>query len=133
MKTAALCNKRNLINVDAQKLKKAQSELINAYQKEQIEYVQGQINKIRNLVEDKQSWIVWQTVNEASKRKSTSIAKLKAASQEEQIHTWKEHFKNLLGKSPKVTDKPIMKIINNQLDTKLEPFTQELNVVLRKV
>ena len=47
---------------------------------------------------------------------------------------WKEHFKNLLGKSPKVTDKPITKIINNQLDIKLEQFTlEELNVVLAKI
>ena len=85
MKTASLCNKRNLTNAKAQKLK-AQSELINTYQKEQIEYIQGQINKIRNSVEDRQSWIVWQTVNEVSKMKSTSRAKLKAASQEQQIH-----------------------------------------------
>ena len=40
-------------------------------------------------------------------------AKLKAASQEELIHMWKEHFKYMLVKYPKVTDKPMMKIINN--------------------
>ena len=37
---------------------------------------------------------------------------------------WKEHFKNLLGNSPEVTDKPIQKIINYQLDIKLGLFTQ---------
>ena len=42
-----------------------------------------------------------------SKKKGTLRAKLKAPSQEEQIQMWKEHFKNLLGNSPKVTDKPI--------------------------
>ena len=69
-----------------------------------------------------------------SKRKCTFRAKLKAASQEERIHLWKEHFKNLLEKSPKVTDKPITKIINNQLDIKLGQFTQkELDVVLMKI
>ena len=69
-----------------------------------------------------------------SKRKSPSRAKLKAASQEEQIHTWQEHFKNLLGKFPKVTDQPIMKIIDNQLDIKLRQFAQEeLDVVLKKI
>ncbi len=31
----------------------------------------------------------------------------------------------LLGKSPKVTDEPITKIINNQLDVKLGQFTEE--------
>ena len=69
-----------------------------------------------------------------SKKKCTSSVKLKAASQEEQIHLWKEHFKNLLGKSPKVTDKPITKIINNQQDIKPGQFTQEeVDIVLTKI
>ena len=29
----------------------------NTYQNRQLEYIQGQINKIRNSVEDKQIWI----------------------------------------------------------------------------
>ena len=77
---------------------------------------------------------MWQTVNEVSERKSTTRAKLKAASQEEWIYLWKEHFKNLLGKSSKVTGEPITKIINNQQDIKLGQFMQEeLNVVLTKI
>ena len=40
---------------------------------------------------------------------------------------WKEHFKNLLGNSP------ITKIIINQLDIKLEQFTQELIVVPTRI
>ena len=36
-------------------------------------------------------------------------------------------------KIPKVTDEPIMKITNNQLDIKLGQFSQELNVVLIKM
>ena len=51
-----------------------------------------------------------------SKRKSSSRVKLKAASQEKWIHMKIEHFKNLLGKSPKVKDKSIIEIINYQLD-----------------
>ena len=42
-------------------------------------------------------------------------------------------YKNQLENSPKVTDKPIMKIINNQQDIKLGKFTQELNVILTKI
>ena len=65
-----------------------------------------------------------------SKRKNTA----RAASLEEQIYLWKEHFKNLLEKSPKVTDKPITKMINHQLDIKLGQFTQEeLDVVQTKL
>ena len=79
MKTTSLCNRRNPTNVNAQKLKKAQSELANEYLKEQTEYIQEQIDKIRDSVEDRQSRIAWQTVNEVSRRKITVKAKLKAA------------------------------------------------------
>ena len=69
-----------------------------------------------------------------SSRYSTARAKLKAAGQEERIQKWKEHFKNLLGKSVKVTDEPIMKIIRNQLNIKLGKFMRkEFGVVLRKI
>ena len=61
-------------------------------------------------------------------------AKLKATSQEEQIHLWKQHFENLLGKPPKVTPKLITKIISNQSDIKQGQSTQEkLYSVLRKI
>ena len=65
---------------------------MNAYQKEQIEYIQGLINKIGNFVEDKQSRIAWSTVKELSQRKSTSRDKLKADTQEERIYIWKDHI-----------------------------------------
>ena len=69
-----------------------------------------------------------------SRRKSTAKAKLKAISQEERIHVWKQHFENLVGKPPKVTNEPITKIISNQLDIKLGQFTQEvLDSILRKI
>ena len=59
---------------------------------------------------------------------------MKAASQEERIHQWKQHFENFLGKPPKVTHEPTTKIISNQLDMKLGQFTQEeLDSVLRKI
>ena len=47
--------------------------------KEQTEYIQNQIDKIRDSVEDRQSRIAWQTINEVSRRKNTAKAKLKAA------------------------------------------------------
>ena len=52
-KIVSLCNISNPTNANAQKLKKTQNELIYACQKEQIQYIQGQINKIRNSVEDR--------------------------------------------------------------------------------
>ena len=69
-----------------------------------------------------------------SRRKGTAKAKLKATSQQEQIHLWKQHFENLLGNPSKVTHEPVMRIISKQLDIKLGPFMQEeLNLVLRKI
>ena len=69
-----------------------------------------------------------------SRRKSTVKAKLKATSQKERIHPWKQYYENLLGKPPKVTHEPITKIISNQLDIKLGQFTQEeLDSVQRKI
>ena len=60
IKTASKCNRRNPTNINALKLK-AQKEFANIYLKEQTEYIQNQINKIRDLVEDRQSRIAWQT------------------------------------------------------------------------
>ena len=47
---------------------------------------------------------------------------------------WEQHFKNLLGSPPKITDEPITRIISKQLDIKLGPFTkEELDSVLKKI
>ena len=104
------------------------------YLKEQREFIQNQIDKIRDSVEDRQSRIAGKTINEVSRRKSTTKAKLKAANQQERIKPWKQHFKNLRGNPPKVTHEPITRIISKQLDIKLGPSTQEeLDSVLRKI
>ena len=76
------CNRKNPTNTNALKLKKAQNELTNIYLKEQTEYIQNQIDKIRDSVEDR---IVWQAINEVSRRKNSTKAKLKATNQQERI------------------------------------------------
>ena len=80
VKTASKCNRKNPNNNNALKLKKAQNGLANIYLKEQTEYIQNQIDKIRDSVEDRQSRIAWQTINEVSRRNSTAKTKLKATS-----------------------------------------------------
>ena len=85
-------------------------------------------------MEDRQSRIAGQTINEVSRRKGIVKAKLKAANQQERIKLWKKHFENLLGNPSKVTHEPITRIISKQLDIKLGPFTEEEpNSVLRKI
>ena len=132
VKTTSKNYQKNPTNTNARKLKMAQYQLAGIYIKKPTEYIQNQIDKIRDLVEDRQSRIVWQTINEVSRRKNTAKAKLKAANQQERIKLWKQHFKNLLGNQLKITHEPITKIISKQLDIKLGPFTQEeLDSVLR--
>ena len=134
VKATSKCNRMNRTNTNVLKLKKGQNELANIYLKEQTEYIQNQIDKIRDLVEDKQSRIAWQTINKVSRRKSTAKAKLRATSQQNRIHLWKQHFEKLLGNPPDVTHEPITRIISKQLNIKLGPFAQEeLDSVLRKI
>ena len=134
VKTASKNYRKKPTNTNALKLKTAQYQLAGIYIKEQTEYIQNQIDKIRDSVEDRQSRIAWQTINEVSRRKNTAKAKLKAANQQERIKLWKQHFENLLGNPPKITHEPITRIISKQLDIKLGPFTQgELDSVLRKL
>ena len=134
MKTASKSYRKNPTNTNARKLEKAQYQLTGIYLKEETEYIQNQIDKIRDSVEDRQSRIAWQTINEVSRRKSTAKAKLKAASQQERVKLWKQHFENLQGNPPKVTNEPITRIISKQLNIKLGPFTkEELDSVLRKI
>ena len=112
VQTASKSYRKNPTNTNARKLKTAQYQLAGIYIKEQTEFIQNQIDKIRDSVEERQSSIAWQTVNEASRRKSTAKAELKAANQQERRKLWKQHFENLLGNPPKVTHKPITRIIS---------------------
>ena len=115
-KTASKSYRKNTTIANARILKKAQYQLVGIYLKEQTEFIQNKIDKIRDSVEYGQSRIAWQTINEVSGRKNTAKAKLKAANQQERIKLWKQHFENLLANPPNVTQEPITRIISKQLD-----------------
>ena len=115
------------------KFKKAQKDLVDTYESEQRMYILNQIDKIKNATENRQSSIAWKIVNEVTGRKTYSNSKLKASSQEERLKLWKEHFQNLLGNTPSVSDKPIETITNDTLNIKLGHFTMtELEAVKMK-
>ena len=59
VKTASKNYRKNPTNTNALKLKTAQYQLAGIYIKEQTEYIQNQIGKIRDSVEDRQSRIAW--------------------------------------------------------------------------
>ena len=78
VKTASKNYRKKPTNTNALKLKTAQYQLAGIYIEEQRKYIQNQIYKIRDSVEDRQSRIAWQTINEIIRRKNTAKAKLKA-------------------------------------------------------
>ena len=112
VKTASKNYRKNPTNTNALKLKTAQYQLTDIYIKEQTKYIKNQIDRIRDTVEDRQSRIACQTINEVSRRKNTAKAKRKAANQQERIKLWKQHFEKLLGNPPKITHEPITRIIS---------------------
>ena len=72
VKTASKRYTKNPTNTNALKLKKAQNELASIYIKEQTECIQNQIDKFRDSVEDRQSRIAWQTINESTMKPTES-------------------------------------------------------------
>ena len=102
VKSASKSYRKKPTNTNTIKIKTAQYQLAGIYLKEQTEYIQNHVDKIRDSVEDRQSRIAWQTINEVSKRKSIAKAKLKAANQQERIKLWKQHFKIQQGNPPKL-------------------------------
>ena len=57
------------------KTKTAQYQLAGIYIKERREYIQNQIDKIRDSVEDRQSRIAWQTNKRSEQKKEHSQSK----------------------------------------------------------
>ena len=86
-------------------------------------------------MEDRQSRIAWQFLNEVSIRKSTVNPNWKLQANKKDVKLWEQHFLNLLGNPPKITDEPItIELSCKQLDVKLGPFTkEELDSVLRRI
>ena len=83
-----------------------QYQLAGIYIKEQTEYIQNQIDKIRDSVEDRQSRIAWQTINKVSWRKSTAKAKGKNKTVEtafrKSTHRKETHRKLRMNQSPEL-------------------------------
>ena len=142
--TEAVTQKRNLVKTlskvknkrqtksNKAKFKQSQQELSDVYDLEQEEYVKEKIKEIEQATANNQSSTAWKIANEISGRKSTATSKIRATSQEERLKKWKDHFHNLLGKQPKVTNATIRRIVNHELDIKRGNFTMEEVRLARK-
>ena len=113
------------------RFKRAQAALAKTYQAEQTAYLQSKIDLIASTHANRQAAAAWKPVNEVCKRKSTNKSKLKASDQNERLQLWEQHFKNLLGKPPRLVESPVNRAINNELNVKKGMFTmKELTTVL---
>jgi exonuclease III len=125
LKKAAKLKNLNPCRANRHLHRTAQADLKEAYENERASYIQGQINEITNASINKQSAKAWKVVNEISGRKSSNRAKLKASDDEERLEKWKQHFQNLLGKTPTVNTQQTQRIIEEQLDIRTGLFTMD--------
>ena len=111
----------------------AQRALTYAYESEQKKYIEQKINELKTANENNQSSLAWKIISEISGKKRPNKSKLRANSQQERLNLWKNHFSNLLGKNPVVSDAPIQNIVNENLPFNWGNFTMnELESVLKK-
>ncbi|XP_071958787.1 uncharacterized protein [Antedon mediterranea] len=118
------------------KFNREKYKLTRLYQIELETYLQTKIDSIKQYSVNKQSSMVWDTINEISGRKRISQAKLKATSQNDRLNQWKNHFKNLLGNIPNITNVETIELFPAQTESniKIGPFNdEELNKALTKM
>ena len=137
LKKLAQMKNRNATRANVKKHKQGLKDLEATYEQqynEQQKYIQSQIDRIKNASEKKQSSVAWQTVNEITGREKSTKAKQKASNQEERLKKWMNHFQNLLGKSPILSDSTIEKVVKYDLKIKTGHFNElELDLVLKKL
>ena len=123
----------NAARANVRKYKQAQKDLEATYFYEQQKCIQSQTDRIENASENKQPSLAWQTVNEITGRKKFNKGQNKSI-QPRTFKKWMNHFQNLLGKSPIVSDSAIEKVIEHDLEIKTGPFNEpELDLVLNKL
>ena len=66
--------------------------------------------------------LVWDTVNEVTRRKGLKRGRIKASNTDERLAIWKNHFQKLLGQSPEIDDQPLPKVFDT-LPIKTGEFT----------
>ena len=79
---------------------------MNTCPKDQLEDIQGQINKIRNSVDDRQSWIAWHRKRREQKEELTEN-KTKSYQPKRKTPEVERTFDNNLENPPEMTDWPI--------------------------
>ena len=93
-------------------MEKAKKDLNHAYDKEQKNYGKSKIKEIKDAHINHDSRLVWDRVNEVTKRKGPKRDRIKTSNTDERLAIWKDHFQKLLEQSPEIDDQPVLKVFN---------------------
>ena len=117
-------------------LQMAKDKLSNAYNIVEAEVLDEQIRQVENADERSRHGESWKLINEISGRKKSQKGIIKGENKEKRLKSWYEHFSQLLGNEPVITedcDDPIPPILE-QLEIKRGPFTfEEYQTVKKKI
>ena len=132
LKKIAMTKNKNPSRSNITKYNAAKRTLDAAYQEEQQNYLNMQIDTLQSAADNQKASVAWKIVNDISGKKKSSKARIKASSQEDRMNKWKEHFKQLLGNVPTIKKEPTTPIVNYELPIKTGYFTmEELENVLK--
>ena len=117
-------------------LQNAKELLKETYETVEREILEEQIKKVEIADERAQHSESWKLINEISNRKKSKKGIIKGENKESRIKSWYDHFSQLLGKEPVITEEPDDPIppINDHLDIKQGSFTiEEYQTVKKKI
>jgi len=106
--------------------KKKKEELYDVYAIVDEEELTNMVNEAEQAHACSQHGVAWKLINEISGRHRAQSSKLKANSPEERVQMWLNHFSQLLGSPPKISDEdtPILTVFDS-LGISVDPYTPE--------
>ena len=117
-------------------LEVAKKELDEAYLKAEADFIDGKINEISSLHIGQKHHAAWKTIGELSGKRSKPTTRIKGGSSAKRMSSWHNHFKDLLGKSPKTPENSTlpMEKISDTLDICTSEFTiDELKIAIKSL
>ena len=101
LKQLSLAHHQNPTRAKKKALEVAKKELDEAYLKAEADFIDGKINDISSLHIGQKHHAAWKTIGELSGKGSKPTTRIKGGSIAKRKLAWHNHFKDLLGKSPK--------------------------------
>ena len=115
-------------------LELAKKQFDESYLNAEADFINGKIADISSLHISKKHHAAWKTIGEISGKRSKPTIRIKGGSSSKRMSNWQDHFKNLLGKTPKTSENKSlpMEKISDVLDICTSAFTiKELKTVIK--